>query len=139
MSFEVFERRLSEKLEALFTETDTFYARWSELKRTLVEPMLKSAAKTFTDKNIHSVCQAYGSNLGLFATNRGQDHRLRFSANADRLQAECAAISYPQGAHSNDVAEAGIRYFALEEISQLTIEKIVLEYADMVVRAKPAQ
>jgi hypothetical protein len=141
MVFEAFERRLGERLDAAFHGTAKFNAAWHDLKRTLVEPMLQTAVATLRGRHhaFDPVCQSHEGKISLYVNYQGQTHRLQFAPNQERREIECGVVRYPQGGQLPSEAGVEKQFFALQELSHLALERIVLEYADGVVRTMPSQ
>jgi hypothetical protein len=137
MSFEVFERRLRERLEEVTMEKQSFHSAWGGLRSMLVEPMLKSAAKIFTERNLLSSYTPRDEEVALYVTDfYRQTRRLRFWADGDRLQIGYSEVSYREGDKIPVESEDTMRFLALAEISQLSVERIILAFSERVARAK---
>jgi len=135
MTFEVFARRLDDKLRAVDEEAAGFNGRWRDLRETLIEPILKTAENGFKERAFRKVvCQTHGGAVSLWVTRYGLESRISFSADAERLQVACAVASYPEGHEAE--AQEDRRFFALAEMPQLVVEKLVLEFAETVARGK---
>lgn len=135
MNFEVFARRLDQKLSDVRGEAAAFQRGWGELRAKLVEPMLKTAEKGFQERAFKAVCQTNGGSVTLWVTTHFTflESYITFAPADERRQVEYAvAISYPEGGGAE--AETESQFFALAELSHLTLERLLLEFADRVAR-----
>jgi len=140
MSFDVLERRMREKLEEVLVEKTTFHTNWNRLRQMLVEPMLQSAEKVFTERRMRARAASRDEDVVLFVTGFDQrTHRLRFSANSERLQIACGYCCYVEGEAIPPGQEADVNFFALAEMSQLALERTLIEFTEKVARDATAR
>jgi hypothetical protein len=136
MSFEVFERRLGEKLDSASKSKETFQKGWNALRINLIVPMLKSAEKVFEARLMKATAIEHDAEIYLHVVNRfnGNTHRFRFSPDEKKSQVRFGYVCYLENTNPPEEEEPDVRFFALAELSQLAVEGLMLEFSERVAR-----
>lgn len=127
-----FEERLSDTLDRVLNEKSRFNAEWGEKRRSIVEPLLQKAETQFKQKLRGAALRPLNGTITLYAGHLGKDNCLRFSPNEERLEVQWSVATYPKD--SEEPEPSNPQFLAVNEISEETIEKIILDFAALVAR-----
>jgi hypothetical protein len=125
-SEESFEQRLRGMIDTTLHETEAFLSQWGKTRSTIVEPSLRTAEGVLRSTIRDAIVEPKNGTIGIRAAYSNFEHLLRFKPNTDRLEIECAKLSYPKTTVAKE-EEAEIRHLSLAEMTVTAVEDIIQE------------